>query len=370
MSTDCLIRSLRLHRLFRSALSLPVGDGVEILLGDLEIHLALGCGISVSRALDITVFTRPTPTALRRLGALWLESLQQGTHRLYALIAPTRRSLCGSGCLLERRELHLFGLDRLGHLEHHLVDLVLGILETLNLELLRLSAEGLAGPVRERYHGAALLHLAAVAAVCLLRVLALPFAFAAGSVCVLVARAGGQDLVEVFERFVKQLLLVDPGDDLATVAHHLLLGLGPTVGVQTEVMVQRLGLLAAAGVVVQPDGDLELAPSRLVDDEALLALGRGLALILLMNGLGVDGAQVVGDGFVQLKLNPSQPVEDVGVVDALHEHLPRVCVVCGDARRSNVVGIVEGSRRSTVDEGSVDLHAFDAFTGRRRHDEE
>ena len=74
---------------------------------------------------------------------------------------------------------------------------------------------------------------------------------------------------------------------------------------------------------------------------------------------------------MQLKLNPPEPVGDVGVVDALDEDLPRMCVIIRYARWLGVVLGIEGTRRGSENEGSCDLRAFSTLAQivGRRHDD-
>ena len=82
---------------------------------------------------------------------------------------------------------------------------------------------------------------------------------------------------------------------------------------------------------------------------------------------GQRTAHMVGDGFMELKLNAPEPVRDVDVVDALDEDGPRVRVVVGGAGGLGVGLFVKGARGRAVDEGPEDLDAFNALARWRRH---
>ena len=63
---------------------------------------------------------------------------------------------------------------------------------------------------------------------------------------------------------------------------------------------------------------------------------------------------------MELELHFPQPVGDVDVVYAFHEHCPRMCVVFGRACRFWIVW-TEQPGCGAVHERPKDLYAFDAF---------
>ena len=84
-------------------------------------------------------------------------------------------------------------------------------------------------------------------------------------------------------------------------------------------------------------------------------------------GAGWDGRMVIRtpymirDRLVKLELHAPQPVGYVGVVNALDKHLPRMCVVIGNAWRFGVRLFIEDTGGRAVDEGPEYLHSFDAL---------
>jgi hypothetical protein len=86
-----------------------------------------------------------------------------------------------------------------------------------------------------------------------------------------------------------------------------------------------------------------------------------------VEGKGGLTSHVVGDGFVELELNPAQPVGDVDIVDTLDEDGPGVGVVLGDTRRFGVGLFVKELGRRAVDEGAVYLHPLDPLPCCWRH---
>ena len=73
-------------------------------------------------------------------------------------------------------------------------------------------------------------------------------------------------------------------------------------------------------------------------------------------------SDMVRDRLVQLELHSAKPVRDVGVLEALDKHGPRVRVVVGNALGFRIRLLIERLRRRAVYEGPKNLHTFYALS--------
>lgn len=70
--------------------------------------------------------------------------------------------------------------------------------------------------------------------------------------------------------------------------------------------------------------------------------------------MGVLTSHIVRDRFVELELDSPQPVCNIGIIEALDEDFPRVCMGIGNARWSWVT-VGEGHCGTANDEWTADL---------------